>query len=93
MHYINHNLKFFREYKRYTQGDIAANIGATVGMIKTYENGKAVPQVEALIKIADMMNVSIDTLIRVKLTQKNYGKQEARIDDLERKVNLLLKRK
>lgn len=93
MHYVNHNIKFFREYKRYTQADIADMIGATLGMIKSYETGKAVPQVETLIKIADMMNISIDTLIRVKLTETNYGKEEVRIEELERKVNLLIKSK
>lgn len=93
MHYVNHNIKFWRQYKRYTQGDIADMVDATLGMIKSYETGTAVPQVETLIKIADMMNISLDTLIRVKLTEKNYGKQEVRINELEKKVNLLLKQK
>lgn len=72
MHYINHNLKFYRLSNRFRQTEIADKLKVTVGMVKTYENGSATPPVDVLIKIADMMQVSIDTLIKVKLTSKNY---------------------
>lgn len=91
MHYIGQNLKFYVKYKRYTYSDVAEMIGATEGMVKHYVQKRTAPQIETIIKIADMMNISIDTLIRVKLTETNYGKEMARIEDLERKVNMLMK--
>jgi transcriptional regulator with XRE-family HTH domain len=72
MHYVNHNLKFYREYNRYSQQEIANKLKTTLGRIKMYDRNGATPQIEMLIKIADMMQISLDTLIRTKLSEKNY---------------------
>ncbi len=92
-HHINHNIKFWIAYKRYTYQDVADMLDTTLGRIKTYVGGVAVPPAEMLMKIADMMNVSLDTLFRTKLTAKNYGKEETRIVEIEKKLNHLLAHK
>lgn len=72
MHYISHNLKYYRVSNRFRQQEIADKIKVSLGMVKTYELGIAVPPIETLIKIADMMQITIDTLVKVQLTSKNY---------------------
>lgn len=89
-HYINHNIKFWRQYKRYTQTDVADILLTTVGRIKQYEK-ITYPPAEMIIKIADMMNISLDTLFKTKLTQANYGKEESRIEALEKRLKRLEK--
>lgn len=93
--YINENLRFYRLHNRYTQQEIANKLKATLGQVKSYETNIAVPPIDMIIRIADMIGVSIDRLIRVKLSSKNYlsTKEEvpsdllSRIDALEKKVN------
>ena len=75
MHYINHNLRFFRLRNRYTQEELAAKLKTTLGRIKTYETGAATPQIEMIVAIADLMGISLDTLVKVKLDENNYQKE------------------
>lgn len=97
MHYINHNLRFYREQNRLNQDEVAKLLNTTLGRIKMYEQGKATPLVEMIVKIADMMQVSLDTLIRVKLTEKNYSGRRwiqapdtaLRVAELEKRVSVL----
>jgi len=93
MHYINHNIRFFREHKRYTQNDIAGMLNTTLGRIKQYEK-VTYPPAEMVMAIADMMGISLDTLFRVKLNPKNYKpvtvEDESRIAEIERKLNQFL---
>lgn len=72
MHQINHNLKWYREYKRLTQQELADMLKTTLGRIKTYETDKATPPVEMLIAIAEIMNVTLDALVHVELDEMKY---------------------
>lgn len=91
MNNISHNVKFYRQHFALTQQEIADKLKTTIGRVKTYESGVAAPQIEMLVSIAQMMNVSIDTLVQVKLTDKNYLVKQAdlnvvintRIDQIE----------
>lgn len=95
MHYIQHNLRFYRKRNRYRQSDIAAKLKVSVGQVKTYETGIAVPPIDILIRIADMMKITLDDLVRKKLSEKNFPALSAnprqdilsRIKALEEVVN------
>ena len=95
MHYIHENIKFYRTHNRFTQQEVADKFEVTLGMLKTYERADAVPPVEVLMRIADVMRITIDTLIKVKLTPKNYLKVKGegapdllqRVEALEFTVN------
>jgi transcriptional regulator with XRE-family HTH domain len=57
------NLKKYREEKGITQIRLSIEAGVSQETISAYENGKAFPSAETLIKMADFLGVSIDFLL------------------------------
>lgn len=57
------NLKTIREKRNVTQIRLGIEIGVAQETISAYENGKAVPGVEILCRLADFFNVSTDYLL------------------------------
>lgn len=72
MHHINHNIKWFREHKRITQQELADQLDTTLGRIKTYELGTATPPLELMLTISDMMDITLDSLVRVQMDEMIY---------------------
>lgn len=52
-----------RKLNRLTQRDVAAHLGIAQSSHIRYENGKAEPTLENLVKLADLFDVSIDYLL------------------------------
>jgi len=63
------NIKFLRKRKNRTQDDVASGLGMKRSTLSGYENGVALPNITALIQLADYYNMSVDTLIKIDLTQ------------------------
>lgn len=57
------NLKKYREEKGITQIRLSIEAGVSQETISAYENSKAFPSAETLIKMADFLGVSIDFLL------------------------------
>ena len=51
-----------RKLHRLTQRQVASTLGLTQPSYIRYENGKAEPSLENLVKLADLFDVSIDFL-------------------------------
>ena len=62
MDVFKNNLIELRKLNRLTQRQVADKIGITQPSYIRYENGKAEPSLENLVKIADLFDVSIDYL-------------------------------
>lgn len=60
------NLKELRSMNRLTQDDIAKMLGVSVITIGAYENGRKIPRLEKLIRLADYFGISLDNLVRGK---------------------------
>lgn len=58
------NLKIFRKKSGYTQEQIAEKIGVSRQAIAKWENGDAMPDVENIIALADVYEVTVDSLVR-----------------------------
>lgn len=58
------NLKIFRKKNGYTQEQIAEKIGVSRQAIAKWENGDAMPDVENIIALADLYEVTVDSLVR-----------------------------
>ena len=102
MQFIGHNVKWYRQYKRLTQQEVSDLLSTTLGRIKTYEAESAIPPIEILINIAEWIGISIDALIKIKLSEKKYPllKKEsvkektlyAKLNDLEQRVYAIEKK-
>lgn len=74
---FSENLKQLRTDKKLSQADLAEKIGVHVTHLSRYERGLSSPSLEVIQKIAEVLEVSIDTLV---FGQKNI---EESINDTE----------
>lgn len=64
------NICALRKSKGFSQKKLAEIIGVGMTTIGNYENGLREPNVERLIKLADIFEVNLDTLIRGRIVDK-----------------------
>lgn len=62
-YYLCKNLKELRDQYKYTQNDVAKELGITYQSYQAYENGKAIPSLAHYIALADFYDVTMDELI------------------------------
>ena len=61
---IGERIKALRAEQHLSQGDLAAKIGgADAGQISRYENGHIAPSADAIVRIAEALDVSCDYLL------------------------------
>ncbi|MBP3929180.1 MAG: helix-turn-helix domain-containing protein [Peptostreptococcaceae bacterium] len=60
---ISMNLKRLRKIYQYTQENIAEKINVSRQSIAKWESGESTPDVESLIKLSKLYNVSLDNLV------------------------------
>lgn len=58
------NLKFFRKKNGYTQEQIAEKIGVSRQAVAKWERGEALPDIENIMALADVYEVTVDSLVR-----------------------------
>ena len=84
------NLVFFRNQMNISQKDIAEKLGTNNKNISKWENAETVPDVFTIKKIADIFNITVDTLI-TPITQDNkIAIQTKKIRPLRFKIYMLL---
>jgi len=57
------NLKNLRELRSMTQAEMGARAGIAPASISHFETGQRTPSLDTLIKLADALRVSVDTLL------------------------------
>lgn len=60
------NIRDAREAKGLTQEQFAKLVGVTQGAVAQWENGMTHPSFDKLMKIADVLEVPLDELVRKK---------------------------
>jgi transcriptional regulator with XRE-family HTH domain len=60
---IGERVKRLRAEHRLSQGELAASIGADAGQISRYENGHISPSADAIVRLAQALDVSCDYLL------------------------------
>lgn len=58
------NLKSLRKEKHFSQEELAEKIGVSRQAIAKWERGESVPDIENCIALADLFDVTVDTLVR-----------------------------
>ena len=62
---LGQNLKDIRLKNKYNQEDIAEQLGVTKQTISNWEKGKRTPDINHLIKLANIYQVTLDSLIGI----------------------------
>lgn len=62
------NIKKIRSVRGLTQAQLADSIDVSRGVISSYEEGRAEPKIETILKTAEVFNLSIDQLLKTNLT-------------------------
>lgn len=63
---FSENLRRIRKESGYTQQDIAERLSVAQATVANYERGVRIPDVDTLVKLSKIFDVSIDYLIGVK---------------------------
>lgn len=58
------NLKLFRKKYGYTQEQVAERIGVSRQAVAKWEKGEALPDIENILALADIYEVTVDSLVR-----------------------------
>ncbi len=67
--YFAKNLRFLRRSAEWSQSDLGDKIATDYNTISRYESGKSTPKLEALTKLAQVFDVSVEELRNVDLTR------------------------
>ena len=69
MNVIATNIKTLRKRAGLTQGALAKNMGIKRSLIGAYEEGRAEPRINNMIKLAEVFNTPIDSLVQQDLSE------------------------
>lgn len=58
------NLKLFRKRNGYTQEQVAERLGVSRQAVAKWERGESLPDIENVIALADMYEITVDSLVR-----------------------------
>ena len=91
---LGENIKRLRKKKKWSQTDLAEKIGSHLSHVNRIETGKYRPSLPVLIKLAESLEVSLDTLVNggeeenfkeIKIEDKNLAQRLKLMDSLETK--------
>lgn len=69
MSIVSNNIKYLRKKAGYTQETFSEKIGIKRSLLGAYEEGRADPRLNNLLKMSEVFNVPVDTLISRDITQ------------------------
>ena len=63
---LQENIRFYRNSMDLTQEQLANMLNGKKSLVSNYENGYSTPNIETLIKLADIFQISLDELVERK---------------------------
>lgn len=76
MHIISKNIKALRAERGWTQQEMADMLFVTRQTVSNWENGKALPDVETLLQIAEKLDIDVNELVYGKNEEENVFNKE-----------------
>ena len=64
---LSENIRKYRKARKLTQEQLAEALGVTTGAVHKWEAGLSVPELEMLIKTADLFDTSVDSLLGYRI--------------------------
>ena len=71
---LHENLKALRKQKGLTQEELAIRLNVVRQTVSKWESGRSVPDADILLKIADVLDVSISDLLGAELPNESLSK-------------------
>jgi putative transcriptional regulator len=62
--YLGDNIKYYRTAKGLSQAELGTKIGRTQQVVFAYESGDAMPSLTVLLKIAKVLGITVEDLVR-----------------------------
>lgn len=97
MYQVGKRIKMFREKRGFSQKDFASAIGQKNAAVSNWERGLTRPDVDVLVKICEVLNVSADELLEIPSGEDDLSEAERLLvsayrkkTDLRHAVNILL---
>lgn len=60
---LGERIKELRKEAGWSQGELAERVGTDARQVSRYENGRITPSLDVLVRIAEVLNISIDYLV------------------------------
>lgn len=60
---IADNIRFFRKANNLTQEELSKQLGGSKNLVSNYENGISTPDIYTLVKLADIIDITLDELV------------------------------
>lgn len=76
--HLYNNLRLLRKSKGWKQEDMQAQCGISRATWSNYENGNTEPDIQSLVKIASVFDISLDDLILTQLEDTSRKKKKKR---------------
>lgn len=77
---IAENIRALRKQNSFTQEQLAEALGVTVSAVYKWESGQSVPEVKMLMELADLFEISVDTLLGYDRQNENVENRIKRIE-------------
>lgn len=77
---ISENIRALRKQYSFTQEQLAEALGVTVSAVYKWESGQSVPEVKMLMELADLFEISVDTLLGYDRQSENIENRIKRIE-------------
>jgi transcriptional regulator with XRE-family HTH domain len=84
--YLKENLKTLRKFKGLTQAELSLKTSINIKNIGAYEEGRAEPSIEALLRIARFFGLTADEILLIKICQCKMIQATEITDDLGKKI-------
>ena len=80
--FLGRNIKHLRKVRNLTQDQLADKIGVKRAMIGSYEEGRAIPKLQALQALSHYFNISIDNLVNTDLASGEADQGHGPVADI-----------
>ncbi len=78
---ISENIKKLRKEHYLTQEQLAEALGVTVGAVHKWETGQSMPEIRLLVELAELFEISVDTILGYTWQADNVNKTVEKIYD------------
>ena len=85
---VGKNIRILRTRKKMTQDALAEKLFVSHQTVSNYEPGKTRPDIDTLVKIADIMEVDVNVLIHGMQSQENTRNARIRSTELQNSFRL-----